>query len=90
MLIREDFLKPIDNLIRNKMKKGFWAGLVAFILAKITHLLVTFALGMWLFLMVGDSNTLLTIVNIVDNPILGLIYLVFVTRWIYILITKEK
>lgn len=90
MFITEDFLKPIDNLINNKMKKGFWAGLVAFILAKITHLLVTFALGMWLFLMIGDSKTLLTIVNIVDNPILGLIYLVFVTRWIYILITKEK
>jgi hypothetical protein len=92
MIIKDEQIKVIDKKIEDMskgLKKGFWAGLLAFVFAKITHLLITFALGLWLFLMIGDGKTLLIIVNIVDNPILGLIYLVFVTRWIYILITKE-
>jgi hydrogenase/urease accessory protein HupE len=90
VILREEFIKEIDNLITKKMKKGFWAGLVSFILAKITHLLVTFAIGIWVVVVTdGDlSEGWYSFLRIIDSSILGIIYLIFVTRFIYLKITK--
>ena len=83
MIIREDDLKFIDNLIKNKMKRGFWTGLWAFVLAKITHLLVTFAIGMFTVTAFGFNGNVKSFLEFVDSPIVGIIYLVIVTRYIY-------
>lgn len=72
------------------MKKGFWAGLVAFVLAKISHLMITFILGLFLGITLGGGSTMWALINIIDSPILGIIYLVFSTMWIYKKITNVK
>lgn len=89
MIIKEDNLKWLDNLIGKNMKRGFWAGLVAFILAKITHLLVTFAIGLWVFYFLGIGYNTVKFIQFIDSPLVGIIYLVFVTRFIYLKITKQ-
>lgn len=83
MIIREDDLKFIDNLIKKKMKRGFWTGLWAFVLAKITHLLVTFAIGMFTVTAFGFNDGVRSFLEFVDSPVVGIIYLVVVTRYIY-------
>ncbi len=90
MIVKEDLINKIDNTMGESkgMKKGFWAGLVAFVLAKITHILVTFAIGFWVGIMFGMTRTTYNICNAIDSPIVGLIYLIFVTRFIYLKITK--
>lgn len=89
MIVKESLINKIDEIMESKgMKKGFWAGLVAFVLAKITHILVTFAIGFWVGIMFGNTATTYNICNTIDNPIVGLIYLIFVTRFIYLKITK--
>ena len=83
MIIKEDNLKFIDNLIKKKMKRGFWTGLWAFVLAKITHLLVTFAIGMFTVMAFGLNDGVMSFLQFVDSSIVGIIYLVLVTRYIY-------
>ena len=81
--------KKIEKMSKG-LKKGFWAGLLAFVLAKISHLLITLALGMWLVITFGYTQTVRQTATIIDNPIIGLIYLILVTRFIYIKITKNE
>ena len=81
--------KKIEKMSKG-LKKGFWAGLLAFVLAKISHLLITLALGMWLVITFGYTQTVRQTATIIDSPIIGLIYLILVTRFIYIKITKKK
>jgi len=91
MILRENEIKVIDKKIEKMskgLKKGFWAGLLAFVLAKISHLLITLALGMWLVITFGYTQTVRQTATIIDSPIIGLIYLILVTRFIYIKITK--
>ena len=91
MIVRENEIKVIDKKIENMskgLKKGFWAGLLAFVLAKITHLLVTLAIGIWLVLMFGYTETVRDVAMFIDSPMVGIIYLIFVTRFIYFKITK--
>lgn len=98
MLIDEKTQNKINKEIDKKdkrLKKGFWAGLLAFFLAKITHLLVTLALGLWIGMMfVRPDGTfpegVMNVVHILDGPIVGIAYLVFVTRLIYKRITKDE
>ena len=80
--------KKIEKMSKG-LKKGFWAGLLAFLLAKISHLLITLALGMWLVITFGYTQAVRQTATIIDNPIIGLIYLILVTRFIYIKITKN-
>jgi hydrogenase/urease accessory protein HupE len=91
MIVRENEIKVIDKKIEKMskgLKKGFWAGLLAFVLAKITHLLVTLAIGIWLVVAFGYTETVRDVAAFIDNPIVGIIYLIFVTRFIYFKITK--
>ena len=91
MIVRENESKVIDKKIEKMskgLKKGFWAGLLAFVLAKITHLLVTLAIGIWLVVAFGYTETVRDVAAFIDNPIVGIIYLIFVTRFIYFKITK--
>jgi len=91
MIVRENEIKVIDKKIEKMskgLKKGFWAGLLAFVLAKITHLLVTFAIGIWLVLVFGYTETVRDVAMFIDSPMVGIIYLILVTRFIYLKITK--
>ena len=72
------------------MKKGFWTGCLAFILAKITHLIVTYVIGYALATTIGDKPILWDIINIIDNPLVGIIFLIFVTTFIYKKLTKNR
>lgn len=89
MIILEKYLGRIDKIINRKMKRGFLAGLVAFLIAKVTHILVTFAFGLWVFAFFGITDTTLSIVRLVDSPLFGIIYLVLITRLIYLNIIKR-
>ena len=89
MIITEEIINKIDKLINRKMKRGFLAGLFAFLLAKVTHILVTFAFGLWLFSFFGLNETTIGIARIVDSPLFGIVYLVFATRLIYLNIIKR-
>ena len=47
MILKEETTQQVINEIDKRdrrLKKGFWAGLLSFVIAKITHLLVTFAI----------------------------------------------
>lgn len=90
MIIDEKTSKKIDEKVKDgKMKKGFWAGLLAFFLAKITHLIITFCIGLWFGLFMQPLGKVSwAIINFFDSPIVGIIYLIFATRWIYFKITR--
>lgn len=90
MIIDEKTTEKIDNKVKDgKMKKGFWAGLLSFLLAKISHLLITFAIGLWFGLFMQPLGEISwAIIKLIDNPIVGVIYLIFVTRWIYFKLTR--
>ena len=47
MIVKENIINKIDKKMEQStgLKKGFWAGLLAFILAKICHVLISFAIG---------------------------------------------
>jgi len=91
MIVDDKLNKEIDKKSSRGMKPGFWAGLVAFLLAKISHLLVTFAIGLWIGITSGGylSDGWMIAIKIVDSWMVGLIYLVFVTRFIYNKITAK-
>ena len=93
MILKEETTQQVINEIDKRdrrLNKGFWAGLLAFVIAKITHLLVTFAIGLWVA--VGSDFEISqgghAFIELVDNPVVGLIYLIVVTRMIYRRITK--
>lgn len=73
------------------MKKGFWAGLLSFIIAKVAHLLITgtigFVIGMSYSQTPGDMPW--GLIRTVDNPIIGIIFLIFATRYVYGRLTSE-
>jgi tetratricopeptide (TPR) repeat protein len=65
------------------MKRGIWTGLVAFILAKVSHYVITYIIGYVLGSTIGDQPILWDILKITDSPLLGIIYLIIATRFIY-------
>ena len=74
------------------MKKGFLAGFVSVIIAKISHYIITFAIGCC----VGYSyrsnidDLPMEFLEFLDNPILGLIFITFASIFIYKKLTKPK
>jgi len=90
MIIDDKTTEKIDEKVKSgKMKKGFWARLVSFFIAKISHLLITFAIGLWFGMFMQPLGEMSwAIIRFIDSPIVGLIYLVFSTRWIYFKLTK--
>ena len=91
MIVDDKLNKEIDKRSSKRMKPGFWAGVVAFLLAKISHLLVTFAIGLWIGITSGGdlSGFWMLAIRVVDSWMIGLLYLVFVTRFIYNKITSD-
>ena len=84
-----------SNLLRQGMKPGFWTGVIAFMMAKVAHLLITFLIGFCLGYIAIDvygemPGGLITFLSILDHPIIGLIFLIFVTRWFYFELKKTK
>tara|TARA_B100001093_G_scaffold478040_1_gene505872 strand:- start:6301 stop:9372 length:3072 start_codon:yes stop_codon:yes gene_type:complete len=72
------------------MKKGFWTGLLAFIIAKVLHLIITGLLGFIFGTIIGDKPILWDIIYIIDNPLVGLVFLIFATTFIYKKLTKNN
>ena len=74
------------------MKKGFWAGLVAFIIARASHLLITLLIGLQVGLMYPDGLTdaAWDFLIILDSPLVGLAYIIPVTIFTYKKITKNE
>ena len=84
-----------EKLLHQGMTPGFWTGVIAFMLAKVIHLGVTFLLGFVLGSVAYDvyghlPKGLITFLTIVDNPLVGLIFLIVVTRWMYKELLKNK
>jgi hypothetical protein len=73
-----------------RLSRGFWAGLLSFVIAKISHLLITFSFGLFMAIMYnGDVSEFgWSLIRLIDHPITGLIFLIFATRFVYRLITK--
>ena len=73
-----------------RLNRGFWAGLLSFVIAKISHLLITFSIGLFIGIISGGNigEFSWSLIKLVDSPIVGLIFLIFSTRFIYKLITK--
>jgi len=73
-----------------RLNRGFWAGLLSFVIAKISHLLVTFSIGLFIGIISGGNIGEFgwSFIKLIDSPITGLIFLIFSTRFIYKLITK--
>ena len=69
----------------NIMKKGFLAGLVSVIIAKISHYTLTYAIGYCIgYSYRYNTNDLpIGFIELIDNPILGLIFIAFVAIFIY-------
>jgi hydrogenase/urease accessory protein HupE len=90
MIVDDNLNNEIDKKVSKGMKPGFFAGLVAFLLAKISHLLVTFAIGLWVAVATGGNITRgwWSFIEVVDSVWVGLFYLIFVTRFIYLKITR--
>lgn len=88
MIVDERLNNELDNRSSKGMKRGFWAGLVAFVIAKITHLLVTFAIGLFIGINFEITQNVIDFLSIIDSPVFGLVYLVFFTRLFYRLITR--
>lgn len=72
------------------MKKGFLTGCLAFMIAKISHLIVTAAFGYVFGMIIGDKPILWDIIKIIDNPLFGIVFLIFATTFIYKKLTKNK
>jgi len=90
MIVDDNLNNEIDKKVSKGMKPGFFAGLVAFLLAKISHLLVTFAIGLWVAAVTEGNITKRwwNFIEVVDSVWVGLFYLIFVTRFIYLKITR--
>tara|TARA_R110001583_G_scaffold17474_1_gene70571 strand:- start:6 stop:284 length:279 start_codon:yes stop_codon:yes gene_type:complete len=75
------------------MKRGFLTGLLAFVIAKVAHLLITGCIGLILGLTFGNTSLedlMWDLISIVDNPGVGLIFLIFATRYIYRRLVSQK
>ena len=72
------------------MKRGFWTGFLAFIIAKIFHLIITGAIGLILVTIIGDKPISWDIINFIDSPLFGIVFLIFATAFIYKKLTKNK
>lgn len=72
------------------MKKGFWTGFLALIIAKVLHLIITGLVGLILGTIIGDKPILWDIINIIDNPLVGIVFLIFATAIIYKKLTKNN
>ena len=72
------------------MKRGFWTGFLAFIIAKIFHLIITGAIGLILVTIIGDKPISWDIINIIDSSLFGIVFLIFATAFIYKKLTKNK
>lgn len=84
-----------EKLLHQGMTPGFWTGVIAFMLAKSIHLFGSFVIGFSLGYIAIDvygeiPQGLITFLSIVDHPIVGLIFLIFVTRWMYKELIKTK
>ena len=72
------------------MKRGFWTGFLAFVIAKIIHLGAGFILGYLLVLAFGYTKSVRNIAEIIDNPLVGILVLIFLTRYIYFKLIKKN
>lgn len=77
-------------------KPGFLTGLLAFLIAKVSHLLVTFAIGFVIGLFYSFTNNgIITssawnFIKLLDSALVGLIYLIAVTPYFYKELQKTK
>lgn len=83
------------NFLNQGWKPGFWTGVVAFMCAKVVHLTVTFLLGFIIGSIAVEvygyvPQGVMTFAAIIDSIIIGLIFLVIVTRWFYLQLIKKK
>jgi hypothetical protein len=92
-----DVLKKKTNILNEekdvtsrKLKKGFWAGLLAFIITKIAHIIITFSLAFLIVAIngweIGENTN--NIISLIDSPLIGIVFLILGTRYVYKLITK--
>jgi len=74
------------------MKKGFLTGLLSFVIAKVAHLLITGTIGFVIGMSYSSSpeNIPWGLIRTIDNPIVGIIFLIFATRFVYKKLTKTK
>ena len=72
------------------MKKGFLTGLLSFVIAKVAHILITGTLGFIIGMSYSPENIPWGFIRSIDNPILGIIFLIFATRFVYKKLTKTK
>jgi len=73
-----------------KLKKGFWAGVLAFVIARFSHLLITFIIGLQIAIIYEDKiipDSIWTTIAIIDSWIVGLMYIIPVSMYIYKKIT---
>jgi len=90
MIVDDKVNKEIDKKISKGMKPGFWAGVVSFLIAKMAHLLITFTIGLWVVAATEGNITKgwWDFIKFVDSPLVGIVFLVIATRFIYLKITK--
>lgn len=83
------------NFLNQGWKPGFWTGVIAFMCAKAVHLAVTFLLGFMLGFIAVEvygyvPEGVMTFAAIMDSVLIGLIFLIIVTRWFYKQLIKKK
>ena len=90
MIVDDKLNKEIDKRSSKGMKPGIWAGLLSFFLGSCQRAALTFAIGLWIGIISGGlTGTWFFVIKVVDSWIVGLLYLVFVTRFIYNKITSN-
>ena len=74
------------------MKKGFWTGLLSFVIAKVAHLLITGTIGFIIGMSYSSTPKDMPwgFIRVIDNPIIGIIFLIFATKFVYGKLTKTK
>ena len=74
------------------IKKGFWAGLLSFALAKVAHLTITGSIGLIIGLAFASNPDQLPwgLITFMDSPIIGIIFLIFATHFIYTKLTTPR
>lgn len=74
------------------MEKGFWTGLLSFVLAKVAHLIITGTIGLVIGMSYASTPEDLPwgLMRAIDNPIVGILFLIFATRYIYQKLTTKN
>lgn len=74
------------------MKKGFWAGLLSFVIAKVVHLLITGLIGFTIGLAYIQTPEDMPwgLIRVIDSPIIGIIFLIFASMYIYGKLTNNN